>query len=87
MVRGCEPGREDHEFDPRLGNFVLVRCASISLLYIDVNLNNTAHLYIAAPSVTIYFQISRGPTVQTLFLNFTCCRITLVAVELHIKME
>ena len=22
-VRGYEPGREDHEFDPRLGNFFL----------------------------------------------------------------
>ena len=21
MVRGYEPGNEDHEFDPRLGNF------------------------------------------------------------------
>ena len=25
MVREYEPGREDHEFDPRLGNFFLVR--------------------------------------------------------------
>ena len=23
--RGYEPGREDHEFEPRLGNFFLVR--------------------------------------------------------------
>ena len=23
MVRGYQPGREDHEFDPRLGNFFL----------------------------------------------------------------
>ena len=23
MVRGYEPGREDHKFDPRLGNFFL----------------------------------------------------------------
>ena len=23
MVRGYEPGREDHEFDPRLDNFFL----------------------------------------------------------------
>ena len=22
MVRGYEPGGEDHEFDPRLGNFI-----------------------------------------------------------------
>ena len=25
MVRGYEPGREDHEFEPRLGNFFLVK--------------------------------------------------------------
>ena len=24
MVRGYKPGREDHEFNPRLGNFFLV---------------------------------------------------------------
>ena len=31
MVRGYEPGREDHEFDPRLGSFFLVRCKFVTL--------------------------------------------------------
>ena len=44
MVRWYEPGREDHEFDPKFGNFFLVRKNVIVELHIIRNTFVISHL-------------------------------------------